>query len=76
MLTDPKHTRFKPFNCSASIALNTLATPHSKSLLVKNSYADDLTELKKKRAFRKFSYRGVDLDQYVRTWLVSNELKP
>lgn len=23
------------------------------------------TELKKKRAFRKFSYRGVDLDQYV-----------
>lgn len=24
------------------------------------------TELKKKRAFRKFSYRGVDLDQYVR----------
>lgn len=24
-----------------------------------------ITELKKKRAFRKFSYRGVDLDQYV-----------
>jgi len=23
------------------------------------------TELKRKRAFRKFSYRGVDLDQYV-----------
>jgi len=46
------------------------------SIIVKNSYADDLTELKKKRAFRKFSYRGVDLDQYVRTWLVSNELKP
>jgi hypothetical protein len=23
------------------------------------------TELKKKRAFRKFSYRGIDLDQYV-----------
>jgi len=22
------------------------------------------TELKKKRAFRKFSYRGIDLDQY------------
>ena len=24
-----------------------------------------LIELKKKRAFRKFSYRGIDLDQYV-----------
>lgn len=24
-----------------------------------------ILELKKKRAFRKFSYRGIDLDQYV-----------
>jgi hypothetical protein len=24
-----------------------------------------IIELKKKRAFRKFSYRGIDLDQYV-----------
>lgn len=24
-----------------------------------------ISELKKKRAFRKFSYRGIDLDQYV-----------
>ena len=28
-----------------------------------------MTELKKKRAFRKFSYRGVDLDQYVPHYL-------
>jgi len=26
-------------------------------------------ELKKKRAFRKFSYRGIDLDQYVASTL-------
>lgn len=25
-----------------------------------------IAELKKKRTFRKFSYRGIDLDQYVR----------
>ena len=30
-----------------------------------NKLMDVFTELKKKRAFRKFSYRGVDLDQYV-----------
>lgn len=27
--------------------------------------AEEAAELKKKRAFRKFSYRGIDLDQYV-----------
>lgn len=27
--------------------------------------AEEAAELKKKRTFRKFSYRGVDLDQYV-----------
>jgi hypothetical protein len=26
--------------------------------------AEEAAEIKKKRAFRKFSYRGVDLDQY------------
>ncbi len=27
--------------------------------------AEEAAELKKKRTFRKFSYRGIDLDQYV-----------
>ena len=27
--------------------------------------AEEAAELKKRRAFRKFSYRGIDLDQYV-----------
>lgn len=27
------------------------------------------TELKKRRQFRKFTYRGIDLDQYVRIFL-------
>jgi hypothetical protein len=26
--------------------------------------AEEAAEIKKKRAFRKFSYRGIDLDQY------------
>ena len=29
--------------------------------------AEEAAELKKKRTFRKFSYRGIDLDQYVST---------
>ena len=29
--------------------------------------AEEAAELKKRRAFRKFSYRGIDLDQYVTT---------
>lgn len=27
--------------------------------------AEEAAELKKKRTFRKFSYRGIDLEQYV-----------
>lgn len=27
--------------------------------------AEEAAELKRKRTFRKFSYRGIDLDQYV-----------
>lgn len=27
--------------------------------------AEEAAELKKRRAFRKFSYRGIDLDKYV-----------
>lgn len=27
--------------------------------------AEEAAEIKKRRAFRKFSYRGIDLDQYV-----------
>ena len=30
-----------------------------------NSVDNSITELKKRRAFRKFSYRGIDLDKYV-----------
>lgn len=29
--------------------------------------AEEAAEIKKKRTFRKFSYRGIDLDQYVAT---------
>lgn len=29
--------------------------------------AEEAAELKKRRAFRKFSYRGIDLDKYVAT---------
>lgn len=32
-------------------------------MMVQN--AEEAAELKKRRAFRKFSYRGIDLDKYV-----------
>jgi hypothetical protein len=34
-----------------------LTSPHLQN-------AEEAAEIKKKRAFRKFSYRGIDLDQY------------
>lgn len=34
-------------------------------LLSDEQNAEEAAELKKKRAFRKFSYRGIDLEQYV-----------
>ena len=33
----------------------------------------NVTELKKKRAFRKFSYRGIDLDQYAGVTLKAHD---
>jgi small subunit ribosomal protein S15e len=37
--------------------------------------AEEAAELKKKRTFRKFSYRGIDLDKYVlsRPWLFASQ---
>lgn len=35
--------------------------------------AEEAAELKKKRQFRKFSYRGIDLDAYVKPPEISNQ---
>lgn len=34
------------------------------------------TELKKRRQFRKFTYRGIDLDQYVRLFYLARLVVP
>ena len=37
------------------------------TILTTRQNAEEAAELKKKRTFRKFSYRGIDLDQYVQS---------
>jgi hypothetical protein len=59
-MADAEYVRHHPLRVRQQKRNRTDQTPSAQN-------AEEAAELKKKRTFRKFSYRGIDLDQYVFT---------